>query len=76
MPHPSTLGGQAEGTDPLKAETMKLTARERAQVDITKPAEVMGWCNKWGVTPERLRATVAEVGTSAVRVAAALGKPN
>ncbi|MFL5337030.1 MAG: DUF3606 domain-containing protein [Geminicoccaceae bacterium] len=52
----------------------KPTSWERAQVDVTKPTEVVGWCNKWGVTPERLRAIVAEVGTSAVRIAAALGK--
>jgi hypothetical protein len=59
----------------LKAETMKLTARERAQVDVTKPAEVVGWCNKWGVGHERLKAVVAEVGPSASAVAKALGKP-
>jgi hypothetical protein len=50
------------------------STRERAEVDLAKPAEVVGWCNKWGVTPDRLRAAVAEVGPSAVRVAAALGK--
>jgi hypothetical protein len=43
-------------------------------VDVSKPAEVIGWSNKWGVTPERLKAVVAEVGTSAVNVAKALGK--
>ena len=52
----------------------KLTSWERAQVDVSKPAEVIGWSNKWGVTPERLKAAVAEVGTSAVSVAKALGK--
>jgi hypothetical protein len=60
----------------LEADVRKPTARERAQIDLTKPGEVIGWCNKWGVTPERLRAAVAEVGTSALHVAAALGKPN
>jgi hypothetical protein len=34
----------------------------------------VGWCNKWKVTPERLKAAVAEVGTSAVSVEKALGK--
>jgi hypothetical protein len=60
----------------MKAETGKLTTWQRAQVDLTKPAEVAGWCNKWRVTPERLRAAVAEVGTSAAHVATALGKPH
>lgn len=54
--------------------TRRLTTWERAQVDVSKPAEVVGWCNKWAVTPERLRSVVAEVGTSAVNIAAALGK--
>lgn len=53
----------------------KLTTWERAQVDVSKPNEVIGWSNKWGITPERLKAVVAEVGTSAVNVAKALGKP-
>jgi hypothetical protein len=43
-------------------------------VDVGKPTEVVGWCNKWGVTPERLKAAVAAVGTSAAAVAKALGK--
>jgi hypothetical protein len=53
----------------------KLTTWERAQVDVSMPNEVIGWSNKWGITPERLKAVVAEVGTSAVNVAKALGKP-
>jgi hypothetical protein len=52
----------------------KLTTWERSTVDVSKHAEVVGWCNKWQVTPERLKAVVAEVGTSAVSVAQALGK--
>jgi hypothetical protein len=52
----------------------KLTTWERAQVDVSKPNEVIGWSNKWGITPERLKAVVAEVGTSAANVAKALGK--
>jgi len=52
----------------------KPTSWERAQVDVSKPPEVVGWCNKWKVTPERLKAAVAEVGTSAIDVAKALGK--
>lgn len=60
----------------MEADTRKMATRERAQVDITKPTEVVGWCNKWSITPERLKATVAEVGTSASAVAKALGKAN
>ncbi len=59
----------------MKAEARKLTARERADIDVRKPMEVVGWCNKWGVTAERLRAAVAEVGPSATAVAKVLGKP-
>jgi hypothetical protein len=58
----------------MNATTRKPTSWERAQVDVRKPAEVVGWCNKWSVTPELLKATVAQVGTSAVSVAMALGK--
>jgi len=54
----------------------KLSARERAEVDVSKPNEVVGWCNKWSVTPERLKAVVAAVGPSARDVAQALGKAN
>ena len=60
----------------MEEVTRRLTARERAQVDVSKPTEVVGWCNKWAVTPERLKAVVAEVGTSAVSIAKALGRPN
>src|SRR5688572_25840451 len=49
----------------MEMEKRKLTTWERATVDVSKPNEVVGWCNKWGVTPERLKAAVAEVGTSA-----------
>jgi hypothetical protein len=58
----------------MDAMMRKPTSWERAQVDVSKPPEVVGWCNKWHVTPERLKAAVAEVGTSAVSVAKALGK--
>ena len=60
----------------MELEKRKLTTWERATVDVSKPNEVVGWCNKWGVTPERLKAAVAEVGASAISVARALGKPD
>jgi hypothetical protein len=44
-------------------------------VDVSKPGEVIGWCNKWSVTPEQLKVAVAEVGPSALDVAKALRKP-
>jgi hypothetical protein len=59
----------------MAAQAAGLTTKERAQVDVSKPNEVVGWCNKWGVAPERLKAAVAEVGTSAAAVAKALGRP-
>jgi hypothetical protein len=49
---------------------------QHATVDLSKPAEVIGWCNKWRVTPEQLKAAVSEVGTSAQMVAKVLGKPH
>jgi len=55
-------------------DSRKPTSWERATVDVSKPTEVIGWCNKWSITPDRLKAVVAEVGTSAVSIAAALGK--
>ena len=58
----------------MDATMRKPTSWERAQVDVSKAPEVVGWCNKWKVTPERLKAAVAEVGTSAVDVARALGR--
>ncbi len=59
----------------MAAQTAKATTKQRAWVDVGRPAEVWGWCNKWGVTPERLKAAVAEVGPSAPAVARALGRP-
>ncbi|MBL6454550.1 DUF3606 domain-containing protein [Belnapia sp. T6] len=60
----------------MEAQTKNLTTWERAQVNVNKREEVVGWCNKWRVTPDQLRAAVAEVGTSAVNVGRALGKPD
>jgi hypothetical protein len=62
------------GVASMDTTIRKPTSWERAQVDVSKPQEVVGWCNKWKVTPERLKAAVAEVGTSAVSVEKALGR--
>jgi Protein of unknown function (DUF3606) len=59
----------------MNAKPKKLSTWERTHVDVSKPTEVVGWCNKWGVTEARLKAAVTEVGTSVVDVARALGKP-
>jgi hypothetical protein len=58
----------------MAANAGKLTSKERAQVDISKPQEVIGWCNKWSVTSEQLLAAVILAGPSALNVAKALGK--
>jgi hypothetical protein len=58
----------------MAATPKRPTAWERAHVDVNKRTEVVGWCNKWRITPERLKAVVAEVGTSAASIAKALGK--
>jgi hypothetical protein len=71
--HLAASTGPIGGTS-LDATIRKPTSWERAQVDVSKPQEVVGWCNKWKVTPERLKAAVAEVGTSAVSVEKALGR--
>jgi hypothetical protein len=62
------------GVASMDTTIRKPTSWERAQVDVSKPQEVVGWCNKWKVTPERLKAAVAEVGTSAVNIEKALGR--
>src|SRR4051794_40899068 len=49
-----------DGVASMDATIRKPTSWERAQVDVSKPQEVVGWCNKWKVTPERLKAAVAE----------------
>ena len=56
------------GVASMDATVRKPTSWKRAQVDVSKPQEVVGWCNKWKVTPERLKAVVAEVGTSAASI--------
>jgi hypothetical protein len=58
----------------MDATTRKPTSWERAQVDVSKPQEIAGWCTNWKATPERLKAVVAELGTSAVSVEKALGR--
>jgi hypothetical protein len=52
----------------MDATIRKPTSWERALMHVSKPQEVVGWCNKYKVTPERSKAAVAEVGTSAVSV--------
>jgi hypothetical protein len=65
---------ERQSRDLTMVDSRKLTSWERATVDVSKPAEVIGWCNKWRITPERLKAVVAQVGNSAASIAEALGK--
>jgi Protein of unknown function (DUF3606) len=58
----------------MDATARKLSTWEPTQVNVSNPQELNGWCNKWSVTPERLKAVVAKVGTSAMEVEKALGK--
>lgn len=76
-PHASraAVGASLPEGSPIAAHTAKLTTQDRVHVDVRTPAEVVGWCNKWSVAPERLKAAIAEVGTSAAAVAKALGRP-
>jgi hypothetical protein len=49
-------------------------AQDRARVNIHEDHEVRYWTQKWGVTPEALKAAVGKVGVSADAVARELGK--
>jgi uncharacterized protein DUF3606 len=49
-------------------------AQYRARVNIHEDHEVRYWTQKWGVTPEALKAAVGKVGVSADAVARELGK--
>lgn len=47
---------------------------DRLLVNVNEPYELRDWSKKLGVTPEQLRAAVAAVGTSAVKVRKYLAK--
>ena len=48
---------------------------DRSRVNVSEPWEIEWWSKKWSISPERLRAAVAEVGVMANDVADHLGKP-
>ncbi len=44
-------------------------------IELNEPSEVQYWCREFGCTEDKLRATVAVVGTDAAAVRKALGDP-
>ena len=48
--------------------------QDRSRVNISEDYELRYWSEKWGVTPDQLKAAVAKVGASADAVARQLGK--
>jgi len=48
--------------------------QDRARVNMEQDYEVRWWSKKFGVTPDKLRAAVDEVGSSSAAVARQLGK--
>lgn len=44
------------------------------RIDIHDPKEVANWCKIFGISEEKLKATVNRVGTSSTEVRLALGK--
>lgn len=48
--------------------------QDRSRVNISEDYELRYWSEKWGVSPEQVKAAVAKVGASADAVARQLGK--
>jgi hypothetical protein len=48
--------------------------QDSTRINISEPYEITYWTNKWGVTPEQLKAAAAKVGPSATDIARELGK--
>jgi hypothetical protein len=48
--------------------------RDRANINIHEDHEVEWWTRKLGVSPDQIREAVAEVGTSAEKVAQQLNR--
>ena len=49
--------------------------QDRSRVNTSEEFELRYWSEKWGVSPEQVKAAVAKVGNSADAVARQLGKP-
>jgi len=52
----------------------KKAPQDANKVNIHEDYEVRYWCEKWGVTPQQLKACVAKVGVMKNDVARCLGK--
>ena len=48
--------------------------QDRSRVNPNEDYELRYWSEKWGVSPEQVKAAVAKVGNSADAVARQLGK--
>lgn len=48
--------------------------QDRSRVNTSEEYELRYWSEKWGVSPEQVKAAVAKVGNSADAVARQLGK--
>lgn len=48
--------------------------QDRSRVNTSEDYELRYWSEKWGVSPEQVKAAVAKVGNSADAVARQLGK--
>lgn len=48
--------------------------QDRSRVNTGEEYELRYWSEKWGVSPEQVKAAVAKVGNSADAVARQLGK--
>ena len=48
--------------------------QDSSRINIHEDYELRYWSKKWGITPEKLKATVQKVGVSATAVAKELGK--
>lgn len=59
---------------PMADDKTKTGNPDRLLVNVNEPYELRDWSKKLGVTPEQLRAAVAAVGTSAVKVRKYLAK--
>lgn len=49
--------------------------QDRARINLHEPHELKYWTQKFGVSPEQLKAAVEKAGVSSAAVAQFLGKP-
>jgi hypothetical protein len=56
----------------MSDDKTKVGGQDRARVNLSEDYEVRDWANRFGVTPEELRAAVQAVGNEAAKVEAHL----